>query len=299
MMTAEPGWITDRILQLGSRQFCVYLVRGEVWAMLGASVAWEVPRLEGQMARFGIDRQKIRYLVISHSHHDHCTGAPYLVRRYPHIRTVASPYGAHILKKPSAVALIGKLVDDTLATMDCDRRHHGIKLDFSAINITQTVGTGDQIDLGNDTRLDFFLTPGHSRCSLSVYLPQDEVLFPADAVPFPNSKDDNLIVTATHDYNAYLQSLELLAPLPVQRVAFDHGGVIGGPYARTLIGRGITATVEQRRRIVERFGQLQDLDGLVDEISAKYHRQELFKRVPLDIMTAIVARMVKSALGLV
>ncbi|HJO63692.1 MAG TPA: MBL fold metallo-hydrolase, partial [Desulfobacterales bacterium] len=99
MRIQKAGTITDQILLLGSRHGSMYLIMGDKYALLGGGVAWEVPRLEAQLDRFQIDRNRIQYLVISHAHHDHCGAVPYLIARYPHIQKIASPYCTHILNK--------------------------------------------------------------------------------------------------------------------------------------------------------------------------------------------------------
>jgi glyoxylase-like metal-dependent hydrolase (beta-lactamase superfamily II) len=299
MRIDEPGWITDGILLLGSRHACSYLIRGERYALLGGNVAWEVPRLAAQLDRRAIDPRRITHLVISHAHHDHCGAVPYLLKRYPHIQTVASEYGAYVLGREKAVALMRRVNRQTIDGLGRDHVFEGIGLDFEAIPISRTVKTGDRLDLGGGVTLQFFETPGHSRCSLSVYIPREETLFPADALPYPGPDGNNLVVTANHDYDDYIRSLKRLASLPISRVGYEHGGVLAGDDARDIIARSLAATREQRQRIVHRYEQIGDLDRLIKEIAGKYLKLELFKRVPVETMRAIIERMVRSALRMV
>jgi len=297
MRILKPGTIDDRVLFLGNRHVCTYLVMGEQFALIGGGVAWEVQRLESQFQEYKVDMDRIRYLVISHAHHDHCGAVPYLLRKYPHIQPVTSEYCAYILNKDQPVDLITKVNKITLDALKRPHVFEGIPLDFFPIPVAVKVGDGDQLDLGGGLSLHFFLTPGHSRCSLSVYIPELKALFPADSIPVPETGKRELTVTANHDYDAYLQSLEKLESLPIRLVCYEHGGVLTGEDAAEIIPRGLEATRLQRTRIQKRFEELQDFDLLVDEISEKYHQLELFRLVPPDLMRAITVRMVKSALG--
>lgn len=299
LILRDLDFITEHILPLGSRNIRMHLVRGESYALLGGGVPWVVDRLETQLDHHRIDRGRIRYLVISHVHHDHCGAVPYLLRRYPHIKIVASDYGAHLLGKRGPVELMRSLNRKTLDRMNLPHQYDGIPLDFESIPTSIRASDGDSLDLGRGITLRFYSTPGHSRCSLSTYIPALKALFPADALPFPEDGGDKLVVTANHDYDDYIRSLEKILPLPITLIGYEHGGMITGEDAAAMIPKSLSATLQQRRRIRERYEELKDLDRLVDEITGKYHSLELFSMAPTDIMRATMRRMVRSALGMI
>lgn len=298
MRIEEPGFIDDRILLIGSRQVTSYLVMGNDYAWIGGGTAWGVPRLEDQMDRFGVDRRRIRYLVVSHVHHDHCGAVPYLRRKYPWIEVVASGYGADLLAKEKPVRLMKDLNAGTLDRLGWAHCYDAVPLDFEAVCVAHRVGDGDMIDLGEGLTLRFIATPGHSRCSMSVYIPEREALFPGDSIPTPKPGGIELTVTANHDYSDYLSSLEKLAPLPIGMVAYEHGGALTGEDADDIVGRGLEASLRQRERIRKRFFQLGDLESLVEETTVKYQTVELFQLVPDGVLRSIVRKMVSSALAM-
>ena len=298
MRIQEPGFITPEILFLGSRGICMYLVMGEQYALLGGGVAWCIETLEAQLDLYRIDRDRIRYLVISHAHHDHCGTLPYLAQYYPHIQTVASEVCAQILNNSKAVGLMREVNRKVLDSKEKPYSFNGISLDFHPISVELQVGDGDLLNLGNGLSLQFFQTPGHSRCSLSVYIPELEALFPADAVPFSEEESGKLTVTANNNYMDYILSLEKLEKLPIRNICYEHGGVLTGDDADKIISRGLAATRQQMERIQKRYEELENLDLLVDEFAHKYQSLELFRLVPFDTMRAMMGKMVKSALGL-
>lgn len=291
-----PGFIDDRILMFGSRQVTSYLVMGACYAWIGGGTAWGVPRLEEQLDRFHIDRSRIRYLVVSHAHHDHCGAVPYLCRKYPGIEVVASTYSAYLLTREKPVQLMKALNARTLDRLGMDHSHDGIPLDFADIHVTHGMGDGDRLDLGDGLSLQFFNTPGHSRCSLSAYLPERRILFPGDAVPFPERGRNELTVTANHDYPDYLSSLTKLRPLSINMVAYEHCGMLNGNDAKQIVSRGLAASLKQRERIRTRFRELGDAKRLVDETVAKYQTVDLFRLLSVDVLRPIIRRMVLSAI---
>jgi 2-aminobenzoylacetyl-CoA thioesterase len=292
---SEPGPLTDEITLLGSPQTTSYLVKGEVYALLGGGTAWGVPRIEEQLDRFRIDRGRIRYVVVSHVHHDHCGAVPYLVQRYPWIEVVASAYGAELLAKAKPVRVMRDLNARTLDRLGRSHSHDGVPLDFEEFAVSHPVAGGAELALGRGLTLRFVPTPGHSRCSMTTYLQERRVLFPGDSIPYPERGRAELTVTANHDYADYLASLEALSDLPIEIVAYEHGGALTGDGARTVIARGQEASLRQRQRIRRRLHELGDLELLVEETAAKYRTLELFQVVPADDLRAIVRRMVRSA----
>jgi glyoxylase-like metal-dependent hydrolase (beta-lactamase superfamily II) len=297
MLIQEAGFVADNVLLLGSRHICIYLIMGDAYALLGGGVSWEVARLEAQLNRFQVDRDRIRYLVVSHAHYDHCGAVPYLMQRHPHLKVVASDYGAHILNKDKAVQLMRDVNRQTLDALHKPHHHNGISLEFKPVPVAVTVGDGDRVDLGGGVTLEFYLTPGHSRCSLSTYVAELKALFPAEAVPYPESNQGKLIVTATHDYDDYIRSLEKLKALEIRLVGYEHGGALTGKAATSIISRGLGAARRQRQRIIERYNELQDIDRLVEETAENYHTLQLFRLIPFDVLRTIIHRMVRSALG--
>jgi glyoxylase-like metal-dependent hydrolase (beta-lactamase superfamily II) len=82
MRIDQPGNVTDKIVLLGRRESCVYLLKGQnEFALLGGGMVTIVPDMLKQIAAFKIDEHKIRRLIIQHSHFDHCGVIPFFKNR--------------------------------------------------------------------------------------------------------------------------------------------------------------------------------------------------------------------------
>ncbi len=83
MWIKTPGEFDDRLMLLGTPKNVSYLVKGDHHMLIGGGGQWTVTELERQFRHYRIEVDRIKYLLIGHSHYDHCGAVPYLVRRYP------------------------------------------------------------------------------------------------------------------------------------------------------------------------------------------------------------------------
>ena len=65
MKIDQPGWVTERILLLGRRESCVYLLKGnDEFVLLGGGMVHIVPDVLNQLNEFGIGEDKIKRIII-------------------------------------------------------------------------------------------------------------------------------------------------------------------------------------------------------------------------------------------
>ena len=106
MWIKEPGPVTERIELLGRPELCSYLVKGDTYALVGGAMAHVVPEVLAQLTDRGVDLERIRHLIILHTHYDHVGMAPYLVRQWPWLKVAVSRIGADILGNQKALQAI-------------------------------------------------------------------------------------------------------------------------------------------------------------------------------------------------
>ncbi|MDX2498189.1 MAG: MBL fold metallo-hydrolase, partial [Desulfobacterales bacterium] len=104
MIIDHPGNVTERILLLGEKTSCVYLLKGKgEYAILGGGMTYIVPDVIRQLQEFNIEEKKIKQMVILHSHFDHCGIVPFFKRRWPWIKITASARAKELLDRPSVI----------------------------------------------------------------------------------------------------------------------------------------------------------------------------------------------------
>ncbi|MGV8056644.1 MAG: MBL fold metallo-hydrolase [Smithellaceae bacterium] len=228
MMNGAVRKVSDRVYLLGDPYYQVYLVRGESCALVESGLSYSVPNVVAQIAKLGISPEEIRYLVIPHAHFDHACGAPGLQRAFPHLRTAASAVAAKVLAKEKVVAahfIEDRFVTESLLSKGL-LRHYDTSFQIpSMISVDMVMNEGDVLDLGHGCILSFYSTPGHSPCSMSIYLSLGEVLFPSDCLGYQYRNMD-ICPGYLSSFADYVQSIKKVSGIETSVLAFPHTPVL-------------------------------------------------------------------------
>lgn len=294
------GPVEERLRFLGTPKSCVYLVEGARSALVGGAGPWAVPDLARQLDELGTDLDRIEAVILSHSHFDHCGAVPYLKGRMPWLKVVASAGTKTILENDKAVHNMRRFTLEALQGMGAPLAFRGSSLAFEPFPVDRVVSDGDALDLGEDVRLVFFQTPGHSRCSMTVYEPDRGWLFPGDSLPFPSADGSDLVSTASESFVVFSESLRRLEDLDVSLCAWEHHGVRTREDARRVIPDGLDFTARYRAAVLETLaGQGNDPERAAAEVCRQWLAAAQFpflpERVMLHIARGIVAHAVDEA----
>ena len=303
MWIREPGKVTDRLDFLGTRENCLYLLRGRDMMIIGGGMSWIAPSLEVQFSEIDFEPQKLKYLVISHSHFDHCGAVPYLKRKFPHIQILASAHANRIFAKEKAansIAAADKYVIDKLGLQS---EYERLNLKFDGIHVDRIIKESDFIDLGEGIEVHFLEVPGHTRCSIAAYVPKLKALFPADAVPPPTDDTEaSFFPGPQYNFGMYKQSIERLADLKVEIFASEHYGVVTGKEAGQILQEGLKQTERFENLIIKLYRQTGNFDETVQKAAAEILQSDEFdfmdRELQLTVLSTVIRRMLEYA-GLV
>jgi flavorubredoxin len=206
----------DMILRTANgTTYNAYAVRGSDGVAVIDTVKAEFAEVFFQRLESIADYAEIRVIVLNHLEPDHTGALPELMRRAPRARLIISKRAPAMLK--------------ALLKPDQDQ------LDYD------TVGTGDEIGLG-DRRLRFLHTPFlHWPDTQCTYLVEDEILFSGDVfgchycdarlfndrVGDFRFSFDYYYAHIMRPFKAHvLDALKLIEPLPLRLVAPTHGPIL-------------------------------------------------------------------------
>ncbi len=284
MIFSSPGIITDRITLLGRRESCTYLLDGGTeYAILGGGMTYIVPDVEKQIAESGIDERKISRLVIHH------VGIiPYFKKKWPWARVTASARGAGQLARPVVIEAIKNINFMLLSNAGLSDRADELGYDFDSISVDDTPIDGETRKIG-DLTLQFMMVPGHSTCSMAVYVPELKALFASDAggIPF----EGQVFAAANSNFDLYQASLDRMAGYDVDFHGAEHYGAFTGDDARSFIPKSIDAAIETRKMIEDSLKRTNSAGLTSEEITGWMAENAGEYFLPMDVLKMVVDQM--------
>jgi len=291
MIIDHPGNVTERILLLGEKASCIYLLKGDgEYAILGGGMTYIVFDVIRQLQEFNIEEKKIKQMVILHSHFDHCGIVPFFKRRWPWIQITASARAKELLDKPKVIESISFLNEMLLAERGLEEKAETPGLEFGEINVDHIVGEGDVIPCG-DLSMEVIETPGHSSCSIAVYVPQEKAMFASDAggIPF----GDKVFTTANSNFDRYQDSLEKMAGYEIDVYLAEHFGARTGDDGRDYLRQSINDAMETRGILEASYRKTQDVQKSIQEITDRFMEWVPDGFMPRDIIEMVIGQMLK------
>ncbi len=291
MRIRKAGKITDNLWCLGREESVVYLLEGrDSSIIINGGLSCILPDVLQQMKDFGINKNKIKKLLVLHSHFDHAGIVPYFKRTYPEIDVCASEAAWKIFAMPKAIEIMNEfsqLVADRMGAGEELKSYDHLWRD----DITgTTVSEGDRIDLGG-VELSIMETPGHSYCSITAYEPTMKALFASDAVGIPYK--DTAFPSGNTNYTQFQETLERLKPLQVDYICADHYGYITGEEAHTYIDVSIEEAKKMRKEMEDVYRKTGDIDAAATAITKAFYEKSPDYFISSDILEGVFKQMVK------
>ncbi len=161
---------------------------------------------------------------------------------------------------------------------------------FTEVKIERTVKGGDIIQCGELT-LEIIDAPGHSSCSIGIYIPQEKAIFTSDlaGVCFGGQ----IAPTANSNYDYYQQTLEKLVKYDVEIVLPEHFGVASGEEGRTYIPRSIEAAKKERAMLEESYQRTRDIEKSTEEITDILVKKTSATFIPRAVRATVVRQMLR------
>ena len=291
MFIDKPGIVTERILLLGRRESCVYLLKGkDEYALIGGGMAYIVPEILDQLRTYDIDEEKISRIIILHSHFDHCGIVEFFKKRWPWAGVTASARARELLEMPKVIETIARLNRSMTLHYGREKQAESLGLDINRITVEQTVGDGDILRCG-DLDMRILEVPGHSSCSIAVYVPSEKALFASDAggIPF----GDRIFTAANSNFDLYQQSLEKMMQYPVDVHLAEHYGAVTGEDARIFLKKAVAAAGETRHLIETSYARTGDVHKSTNEVTDLLLAEAPGDFLPREVVVMVAGQMVR------
>jgi glyoxylase-like metal-dependent hydrolase (beta-lactamase superfamily II) len=291
LIIEDPGYVTDRILLLGRRESCVYLLKGEgEYAILGGGMAYIVPDIIRQLEEYEIDESRIKRIIILHSHFDHCGIVPFFKRRWPGVEVTASERAKNFLSTKKVIDNIEFLNQILLMKHGIGSEEKELDLSFSGVDVGSVVKDGDILFCG-DLSMEIIEVPGHSSCSIAVYVREEKAMFASDAggVPF----GDQVFTAANSNYDKYVDSLHKMGRFETEIHVSEHYGARTGRDGRYFIQKSIDSARGTRRILEESIARTKDIKASTKEITEMLTKDAPVGFIPKEVISMVTEQMLR------
>ncbi|MGC8810424.1 MAG: MBL fold metallo-hydrolase [bacterium] len=271
MIMESKGKISAQFYALGEPALPAYLFVGKDPVLFDAGMTFMGPHyLQNLKAILG-DPPRVTHLLLTHSHFDHCGAAPFLKRNIPGLKIAASKLAAEVWQRPTAIQFIqnlSKSMEEKFASLIKDD-----DVSFTGLEVDLILHDGQEVTLGDGTKIQAIATPGHTKDALSFYLPELKVLIAGEAV---GSLDRNFNIRPVFlsSYKDYLQSLAKLQKLDIELLILGHFYCLGGNIKKVLL-KAQQATEEFAQRISQELASSNgDQEAVVRKIFKEDYQEK-------------------------
>jgi glyoxylase-like metal-dependent hydrolase (beta-lactamase superfamily II) len=242
----SKGQIHDNLYAIGSSEFPGYLLKGKRPVLFDAGMTFMGPLYLVELENLLGDINSLAFHFLTHSHFDHAGASPFLKRSISGLKIGASPAAAETFRKPNAIELIKNL------SRSLEEKNSaligGADVTFNGLEIDLVLSDGMEIELADGLVCRVIATPGHTRDSLSFYIPKMKAIITGEAI---GAFDRNFTIHPefTSSYQDYMASLEKLAALDIEIILMCHYFTLTGADARGYMQKAIMGAQAFKERI--------------------------------------------------
>jgi glyoxylase-like metal-dependent hydrolase (beta-lactamase superfamily II) len=265
-----PIKITTDFYQLGVPDFPVYLSMGDDGMLIEGGTGAFFTLIVDQIKELGIPPQRIKYLALTHTHHDHIGAVPYLKTIWPHLQVLGSSGAAKSLKKLSekGEAFQGFMEDDnTITGIQLAKgtiSESPPKLDSYNLSVDHVLEEGESIKLSRKVVWRVYNTPGHSACHIALNDENEGTLVIGDATGFYIAAKNALWPNYFESLENYCHSIQKLSTLPADRLVLSHNGIVETG-ARAYFEKVMKVTEAYHLEMLERIAKGENPDTIALE----------------------------------
>ena len=176
-----------------------------------------------------LGRDRLDYILLSHSHYDHIGALPWIREAFPGAQVCGSQHCADILKRPGAHALMKELGEHALQLYEPGSTRE-IRVDNLAVD--RVLADGDRLSLGAET-ITAYETKGHTDCSMSYLLEPFSLLFTSESTGIiegrPEGTPDGrgyIHTPVLKDFSDALASADKCRRIGARHLCLPHFGMV-------------------------------------------------------------------------
>ncbi|MCP4367696.1 MAG: MBL fold metallo-hydrolase [Deltaproteobacteria bacterium] len=165
-------------------------------------------------------------LFFTHFHFDHVGSAPYLCRHFPEMKLGGSRKLLNLFEQEKVMETVAMLNQGLVKKYDKEKDFLSQDLDYSTLKIDCVLKNGDVIDLGGGLSIEVIATPGHTRDSLSFFIPHSRTMLTGEAAGIIPGDDFWVSPQFLSSYDDYILSIQRIREKKPKVIVMGHHQVV-------------------------------------------------------------------------
>ena len=251
------------------------LITEEKAAIFDAGFAFTAkPMVKKIKAELG-DRP-LDYILLSHSHYDHISGASLMKKVWPDAKIVSAEHAAKVFEKPSAMKRISQM---NRAAAFYFKKNPFFNNNLSRIHTNIVVKNGDIIDLGS-VKLETIEAPGHTWDSLAFWCESERLVMTCETMGVL-AGNDSIMPACLVSYRTTMEFIDKLEQLRPNKILYPHYGIVDGEEnCMTVIGWARRDNEEAKELIMNAYREGKDVEEIKQLVKDKYYTDIIRKGQP-------------------
>ncbi len=279
--------LSDNVLMMGNRHFNYIVVGKEKAVLIECGVSAGVMSFRQDWQQLA-NPPEIQHILAMHEHFDHVCGIPALREMFPQVPVLAHPKTGRVLKKAGVIQDFFQQ-DDKMSTVLKNRgiiKEKPVFPRVDVIPIDDYVSEGDVIEVDGGTALKVMETPGHSSCSIAVYLKKEQLMCLSDAGGY-QIRDDFIFPIFFQSLEMYMESIERMSTYPTRILALPHGAIWTGVSVHLFYRRALETARKAFKCIRRMLEDGLETAEIEKRLYNRYYRDDLMIYTPQNIRLCV------------
>ncbi len=226
-----------------------------------------ISNIETALSKRG--RNRLDYVLISHTHYDHIGALPYILKRWEDVTVCGAEKAARVFERDGA--------KKTMKRLGCAARDQfsDSKEDVAVepLRVDRTVKENDRIDLGCGTCIFVLETKGHTDCSLTYVLEPDSVMFTSESTGvFRNPSCMHTAILKS--YQDTMEAAQKCRAYGAKRIVSPHYGILPQDFNSRYFDMYIEAAENERDFILQKADEGLSRDQILEKFEEEYWSEE-------------------------
>lgn len=237
-----------------------------------------------------LGNRSLDYIFLTHSHYDHALGSVYAKKLWPDAKIVAGEYATKIFAKPTAKAVMRDL--DRKFALKCGVGEYEDLIDELKVDIP--VSEGDIIKAG-DLEFAVINLPGHTKCSVGYYCPQNKLLLSCETIGVYNGKDD-VVPSYLVGYEMTISSIEKAEKLDIEYILAPHYGLLDKEETKFYLQKAKETAASTAKEITDMLKAGKEKEDITEFFMNKFYHgyvKEIYPIDAIELNTGIMIELLK------